>query len=90
MRHLASAGATHWMLIAIILFANSMFAGCASKPPAVSPSSPYYLSEGAQYYPPGPEFKLAREAAAMQEQAAALESEAKPTESATSASQRPE
>ena len=31
--------------------------------------SPYYLSDDVQYFPPGPEFKLAREAAAMQEQA---------------------
>lgn len=27
--------------------------------------SPYYLSDDVQYFPPGPEFKLAREAAAM-------------------------
>ena len=37
--------------------------------------SPYYLSDDIQYYAPGPEFKLAREAAAMQEQAEAIESE---------------
>lgn len=29
--------------------------------------SPYYLSDDVQYFPPGPEFKLAREAAAMRE-----------------------
>lgn len=27
--------------------------------------SPYYLQDDVQYFPPGPEFKLAREAAAM-------------------------
>jgi hypothetical protein len=37
--------------------------------------SPYYHSDDIQYYAPGPEFKLAREAAAMQEQAEAIESE---------------
>lgn len=29
--------------------------------------SPYYLSDDVQYYAPGPEFKLAREAAAQKE-----------------------
>ena len=29
--------------------------------------SPYYMSDDVQYFPPGPEFKLEREAAAMQE-----------------------
>jgi hypothetical protein len=27
--------------------------------------SPWYISDDIQYYPPGPEFKLSREAAAM-------------------------
>ncbi|NUQ62889.1 MAG: hypothetical protein HUU20_10390 [Pirellulales bacterium] len=27
--------------------------------------SPYYLQDDVQYFPPGPEFKLAREAAAL-------------------------
>jgi len=31
--------------------------------------SPYYLSDDVQYFPPGPEFKLAREAAAMKQAA---------------------
>jgi len=29
--------------------------------------SPYYISDDVQYFPPGPEFKLAREAAALKE-----------------------
>jgi hypothetical protein len=28
--------------------------------------SPYYVSDDVQYFPPGPEFKLSNEAAAMQ------------------------
>lgn len=32
--------------------------------------SPYYLTDDVQYYAPGPEFKLAREAAVQKEQAA--------------------
>jgi hypothetical protein len=31
--------------------------------------SPYYMSDDVQYFPPGPEFKLAREAAAMSQHA---------------------
>jgi len=31
--------------------------------------SPYYLSDDVQYFPPGPQFKLSREAAAMQARA---------------------
>ncbi len=30
--------------------------------------SPYYLTDDVQYFPPGPEFKLAREAAAQKAQ----------------------
>lgn len=33
--------------------------------------SPYWFSDDVQYFPPGPEFKLAREAAAMAEMAEA-------------------
>jgi hypothetical protein len=38
--------------------------------------SPYYLTDDVQYYAPAPsEFKLSREAAAMQEQAEAIQSQ---------------
>jgi hypothetical protein len=38
--------------------------------------SPYYLTDDVQYYAPAPsEFKLSREAAALQEQAEAIESQ---------------
>jgi len=37
--------------------------------------SAYYLTDDVQYYAPGPEFKLAREAAALKEQNAAVISE---------------
>ena len=39
--------------------------------------SPWYLTDDVQYYAPGPEFKLAREAAAMKEQAEAIKSQRK-------------
>ena len=35
--------------------------------------SPYYLNDDVQYFAPGPEFKLAEEAAAMEEYAAEQE-----------------
>ena len=38
-------------------------AGCASEPNQEGLPSPYFLSDGAGYFPPGPEFKLSREAA---------------------------
>jgi hypothetical protein len=31
--------------------------------------SPYYMADDVQYFPPGAEFKLSREAAAMKQQA---------------------
>jgi hypothetical protein len=38
--------------------------------------SPYYLTDDVQFYAPAPsEFKLSREAAALQEQAEAIESQ---------------
>lgn len=40
--------------------------------------SPYYLQDDVQYFPPGPEFKLSREAAAMKAYQADLESRRQP------------
>jgi hypothetical protein len=37
--------------------------------------SPWYIGDDIQYFPPGPEFKLAREAAAMKAYKADLESQ---------------
>ena len=50
--------------------------GCQSDYAGQTLPSPYYLTDDVQYYAPGPGFKLAREAAAMQEQKAAEISEA--------------
>jgi len=49
--------------------------GCQMDIAGQTLPSPYYLSDDVQYYAPGPEFKLAREAAALQEQAAEVVSE---------------
>ena len=37
--------------------------------------SPWYISDDIQYFPPGPEFKLSREAAAMKAYKADLEAQ---------------
>jgi hypothetical protein len=52
-----------------------LLAGCQVEYAGQTLPSPYYLTDDIQYYAPGPEFKLAREAAAMQEQKEAIESE---------------
>jgi hypothetical protein len=55
--------------------AAMLLTGCQVEYAGQTLPSPYYLTDDIQYYAPGPEFKLAREAAAMQEQAEAIESE---------------
>ena len=61
---------------ALVMPAVSLLAGCQVEMAGQTLPSPYYLTDDVQYYAPGPEFKLAREAAAIQEQAEAIESEA--------------
>ena len=65
-----------WRLAAVaVLPAVALLTGCQVEMAGQTLPSPYYLTDDVQYYAPGPEFKLAREAAAMQEQAEAIESE---------------
>jgi hypothetical protein len=64
------------LLAVVSLPMVTAFTGCQVEIAGQTLPSPYYLTDDFQYYAPGPEFKLAREAAAMQAQAAALESEA--------------
>ena len=45
--------------------------GCQMDIAGQTLPSPYYLTDDVQYYAPGPEFKLAREAAALKEASAA-------------------
>lgn len=64
-----------------ILFAGLMMlvslasTGCQMDIAGQTLPSAYYLTDDVQYYAPGPEFKLAREAAALKEQNAAQISE---------------
>ncbi len=68
---------TTWKLVAALLWPAAMLlAGCQSEMGGQTLPSPWYLTDDVQYYAPGPEFKLAREAAAMKEQAEAVQSKA--------------
>ena len=64
--------AARWACLATCLLAPLALAstGCQSDYAGQTLPSPYYLTDDVQYYAPGPGFKLAREAAAMQEQKA--------------------
>ena len=54
----------------LLMFASLASTGCQMDIAGQTLPSPYYLSDDVQYYAPGPEFKLAREAAALKEQSA--------------------
>ena len=47
------------------LLAGIGLTGCQIETGGQTLPSPYYMKDDVQYFPPGPEFKLAREAAAM-------------------------
>lgn len=76
MSHAKSNHTAGWKLATAILWpAVTLLAGCQVEMAGQTLPSPYYLSDDVQYYAPGSEFKLAREAAAMQEQAEAVQSQ---------------
>ena len=53
------------LLLALALLAGVGLTGCQTDVGGQSLPSPYYMSDDVQYFPPGAEFKLAKEAAAM-------------------------
>jgi len=55
---------------ALLLLACGASTGCQIDVAGQTLPSPYYLTDDVQYYAPGPEFKLANEAAALAEQRA--------------------
>ena len=59
----------------LLILLCSSTTGCQMDIAGQTLPSPYYLTDDVQYYAPGPEFKLAREAAALEEQRAAQISE---------------
>jgi len=57
------------LLGAGILFSIGL-TGCQVDVGGQTLPSPYYMKDDIQYFPPGPQFKLSREAAAMKEYSA--------------------
>jgi hypothetical protein len=53
------------LLFVLGLLAGVGLTGCQIETGGQTLPSPYYMQDDVQYFPPGPEFKLAREAAAM-------------------------
>jgi len=53
------------LLVGLSFMLCAALTGCQIEQGGQSLPSPYYMQDDVQYYPPGPEFKLAREAAAM-------------------------
>ena len=53
------------VLLGLGMLAGVALCGCQSEFGGQTLPSPYYMQDDVQYFPPGPEFKLAREAAAM-------------------------
>ncbi len=54
-------------LLAATLLATAGLTGCQVDIGGQTMPSPYYMMDDVQYFPPGPEFKLSREAAAMKQ-----------------------
>ena len=59
----------------LMMLASLASTGCQMDIAGQTLPSAYYLTDDVQYYAPGPEFKLAREAAALKEQSASHISE---------------
>ncbi len=53
------------ILLGLGLLATMGIAGCQVDIGGQSLPSPYYMTDDVQYFAPGPEFKLAKEAAAL-------------------------
>lgn len=58
----------------VVIVASMALTGCQGVYSGQVLPSPYYLQDDVQYFAPGPEFKLAREAAALEEAKAEIES----------------
>ncbi len=53
------------LLLGLGLLAGLGLSGCQSDFGGQTLPSPYYMNDDVQYFPPGPQFPLAREAAAQ-------------------------
>ena len=54
-----------WFWGGLVLVTASAACGCQVDVGGQTLPSPYYMTDDPQYFPPGPEFKLSREAAAL-------------------------
>ncbi|NLF08303.1 MAG: hypothetical protein GX594_10030 [Pirellulaceae bacterium] len=54
-----------FLLFGVLMLAGIGLTGCQVETGGQTLPSPYYMSDDVQYFPPGSEFKLANEAAAM-------------------------
>ena len=75
LKNKSKTAAARSLAVAMLWPALSLLTGCQVEMAGQTLPSPWYLTDDVQYYTPGSEFKLAREAAAMQEQKTAIESE---------------
>lgn len=69
-------GITAWKRFGVAtvgLLALASATGCQVDVSGQTLPSPYWLTDDVQYFPPGTEFKLSREAAAMQAEVDAME-----------------
>ena len=57
----------HWTMCGLGLIASLNAIGCQTTVGGQTLPSAYYLRDDVQYFPPGPEFRLSREAAALRE-----------------------
>jgi hypothetical protein len=77
MSHSKTKYSAGWKLAMVCLWpAALLLTGCQVEMGGQTLPSPWWLTDDVQYYAPGSEFKLAREAAAMQEQKEAIKSQA--------------
>jgi hypothetical protein len=58
-------GWVHASMCGAVLAAAFTATGCQVDMNGQTLPSPYYINDDVQYFPPGPEFKLSREAAMM-------------------------
>jgi hypothetical protein len=75
----ATHGNRHWgWVLGAMTLASLGLTGCQVDIAGQTLPSPYYLTDDVQYYAPGPEFKLAKEAAALKADREAYESQGQP------------
>ena len=65
---------TSCLAAVVAMVGLSATTGCQVDIAGQTLPSPYYLTDDVQYYAPGPEFKLAKEAAALKAQSEAIKS----------------